>query len=98
MTEMIYNGKFLDPFVNDLKAFITSQQNNVTGTVKMKVEVGNALPVSVNTPYSLINQDIAVYAQSKSWTKEEVNGFIKLYSLQSKIASLTNKKEVVKYG
>jgi len=92
MTEYIFNGKFFDPFVNNLKAFIDSQQKNVTGKVLMKLENGNALPVSVKTPYSLIDSKIALYAQSKSWTKEEVNGFIKLYGLQSVIASKINKK------
>jgi len=86
-TEMIYNGKFYDPHVKNLKAFINSQQKPVSGTVLMKVEYGNALAVSVKTDNSLIDPKIAVYAQSKSWTKEEVNGFIKLYGLQTIIAS-----------
>lgn len=92
MAEYIYNGKFYDLYVNALKAFINVQQKNVTGTVKMKLEHGNALPVSVKTKYSLINPKIALYAQSQSWTLDEVNGFIKLYGLQSVIASKVNKK------
>jgi len=91
-TEMVFNGKLYDPHVKDLKAFINSQQDFVNGTVLMKLEYGNALPVSVMTNNSLIDPTIAVYAQSKSWTKEEVNGFIKLYELQSIIASKINKK------
>ena len=91
MTEYIFNGKFFDPFVNNLKAFVNSQQKNVNGKVLMKLEYGNALPVSVKTSYSLIDPKIALYAQSKSWTKEEVNGFIKLYGLQSIIASKKQK-------
>ncbi len=92
MTEYIYNGKFYDSYVEALKAFINKQQKNVSGKVLMKMEHGNALPVSVKSKYSLIDPKIALYAQSKSWTKEEVNGFIKLYGLQSIIASKVNKK------
>lgn len=87
MTELIFNGKFFDPFVADLKAFILSQQKNVSGKVKMKIEHGNALPVSVSTPNALIDPKVATYAQSKSWSKEDADGFIKLYGLQSIIAS-----------
>jgi len=87
MTEYIYNGKFYDQHVEALKAFIKKQQENVSGTVLMKLEHGNAIPVSVKSPYSLIDNSIAIYAQSKSWTKEEVNGFIKLYGLQTIISS-----------
>ena len=92
ITEYIYNGKFYDSHVDALKAFIKVHQKNVTGKVLMKLEHGNALPVSVKSKYSLIDPKIAMYAQSKSWTKEEVNGFIKLYGLQSVIASKINKK------
>jgi argininosuccinate synthase len=91
-TEMIFNGKFYDPYVDDLKAFVTSQQKNVNGVVKMKLEHGNALAVEVKTDYSLIDPKVALYAQSKSWTKDEANGFIKLYGLQSKIAAGVGKK------
>ena len=58
----------------------------------MKLEHGNALPVSVKSKFSLIDPKIAMYAQSKTWTKQEVDGFIKLYGLQSVIASKVNKK------
>jgi argininosuccinate synthase len=92
MTEHIYNGKFYDNYVDALKAFIKVNQKNVTGKVLMKLEYGNALPIAVKSKYSLIDPKIAMYAQSKSWTKEEVNGFIKLYGLQSVIASKINKK------
>lgn len=92
MTEYIYNGKFYDSYVDALKAFINKQQKNVTGKVLMKLEHGNALPVSVKSKYSLIDPKIAMYAQSNSWSKEEVNGFIKLYGLQSVIASKINMK------
>ncbi|KKP67866.1 MAG: Argininosuccinate synthase [Candidatus Roizmanbacteria bacterium GW2011_GWA2_35_19] len=92
MTENIFNGKFYDPYIDSLKAFIKKNQKNVSGKVVMKIEHGNALPVSVKSKYSLIDPKIAMYAQSKTWTKQEVDGFIKLYGLQSIIASKINKK------
>ena len=92
MTENIFNGKFYDPYTDSLKAFVNKNQKNVSGKVVMKIEHGNALPVSVKSKYSLIDPKIAMYAQSKTWTKQEVDGFIKLYGLQSVIASKINKK------
>ncbi len=86
-TELIYNWKLYDPAMTNLKAFFDSTQKNVTGNVKMKVEFGNVLPVTVDSKYSLINSKIATYAQDCSWTKEDAAGFIKLYWLQSKIAN-----------
>jgi len=98
MTEYIYNGKFYDPYVDALKAFVNVQQKNVTGNVLMKLEYGNALPVSVKSNYSLIDPKIALYAQSKTWTKDEVNGFIKLFGLQSVIAAKKQNMNNMKGG
>ncbi|MGD9129153.1 MAG: argininosuccinate synthase [Candidatus Woesebacteria bacterium] len=93
LTEMIYNGKFYDPLVTDLKTFLDSQQKNVTGTVKMKLEYGQALPVEIKTSNSLIDHKTATYAQSCSWTREDADGFIKLYGLQSNLAHRISTKK-----
>ena len=95
LTDYMFNGKWFDPVVNDLKSFFLSQQKQVTGEVTMKLEYGNALAVSVMTANSLIDIEVASYAQSKSWSKEDVEGFIKLYGLQTVIAA---KKQNMKGG
>ncbi len=93
VTDLIYNGKLYDPAMTDLEVYFNSVQKNVTGNVKMKIEYGNALPVSVDSPNSLINSKIATYAQGCSWTKEEAAWFIKLYWLQSKVANSLQKMQ-----
>lgn len=93
ITELIYTGKILDPAFENLKAYIESEQTNMTGTVMMKIENGNLLPVSVDSKYSLINKNVATYAQGCTWSKEDANGFIKLYGLQSKQANLISKNK-----
>jgi len=91
MTEHIYNGKFYDPSVKQFKVAVNSLQKLVNGIVVMKMEHGIPQPVSVKSKYSLIDKKIALYAQSKTWSKEDADGFIKLYGLQSYIASKKQK-------
>lgn len=86
-TELIYSGKYYDPAVRDVKSYIDSQQQNVTGNVRLKLSPNQVQAVAVETPYSLISSRIADYAQSSSWSAEDAEGFIKLYGLQSKIAA-----------
>ena len=95
MTEHIYNGKFYDPSVKQYKVAINALQKLVSGTVLMKMEYGVPLPVSVKSKFSLIDKKIGLYAQSKTWSKEEADGFIKLYGLQSYIASKKQKGELL---
>ena len=49
--------------------------------------------VNVQSENSLISSDIATYAQKGSWSNVEADGFIKLYSMQQKIAKIKNKKD-----
>lgn len=93
LTDYIFNGKWFDPIVTNIKSFLLSQQAQVSGEILMKLEYGNALPVSVVTPNSLIDTSIASYAQSKSWSKEDVDGFIKLYGLQTILATKKQDKK-----
>ena len=91
ITEHIYNGKFYDPSVKQFKIAVNALQKLVNGIVVMKMEHGIPQPVSVKSKYSLIDKKIALYAQSKTWSKEDADGFIKLYGLQSYIASKKQK-------
>ena len=37
---------------------------------------------------SLVNANIAMYAQESKWSGTEANGFIKLYSMQQRLANI----------
>ena len=92
MNEHIYNGKFFDPSVYQFKIAINSLQKLVNGTVIMKMEHGIPQPISVKTNNSLIDKKVGLYSQSKTWSKEDADGFIKLFGLQSYIASKKQKR------
>jgi len=93
-TNLLYSGKFYEPVVTNLKAFIDSEQQYVTGTVKVKLTPHQVQTVALSSPYSLINPKIGTYAQKgegATWTSQDAEGFIKLYGLQLKIsASIKN--------
>lgn len=84
--DLAYRGMLYEPVMGDIKAFVDSGQQFVTGTVRMKLDNKNVFPVGVYSPFVLVRKDIAEYAQRASWTGKEAEGFIKLFSLQQKIA------------
>lgn len=92
-TDLLYSGKFYEPVIKDLKKFIDSQQEKVCGEVILKLSPNQVQAVEVKSPFSLINQKIATYAQSCTWSARDAEGFIKLYGLQGKIASSINNKK-----
>jgi argininosuccinate synthase len=89
--DLSYRGLFYEPVMRDIEAFVDSTQEFVTGEVIMKLEHMSAIQVSVSSPYSLVREDIARYAQAAGWSGEEAEAFIKLYGLQQKIASIRKK-------
>jgi len=84
--DLSYRGLFYEPLMRDIEAFIDSTQKVVTGETVMKLNYMSAIQVSVSSPYSLVREDVARYAQMASWKGTDAEVFIKLYGLQQKIA------------
>jgi argininosuccinate synthase len=91
-TELLYAGKFYESAVKDIKSFIDSQQQQVTGTVTVKLIPHQIQIVAATSPFSLINSSVAVYAQSSSWSVGDAEGFIKLFGMQGRIAAQIKNK------
>ena len=89
--DLSYRGLFYEPVMRDIEAFVDSTQKVVTGEAVMKLDYMNAIQASVSSPYSLLREDIARYAQAATWKGADAEAFIKLYALQQKIASARKK-------
>ncbi len=80
---IIYQGLWVDPFKEDLDAFIDSTQQNVTGTVTMKLFKGSAKPVTRESPYSLYDYNLASFDINTHYDQGDAVGFINLWGLPS---------------
>jgi argininosuccinate synthase len=89
--DLSYRGLFYEPVMRDIEAFVDSTQKFVTGETVMKLDCMSAIQVSVSSPYSLIREEIARYAQAATWKGSDAEAFIKMYGLQQKIASARKK-------
>jgi argininosuccinate synthase len=84
--DLAYNGLLYEPSIKDIEAFNDENQKVVTGNVTMIIDKKSALPVEVKTDKSLIDNEVASYAQGGAYEGKEAESFIKFYSLQQKIA------------
>lgn len=87
-SDLVYSGLYYEPLVKNLEKYSDSVQEKVSGIVKIKVEPNSIKVVEVNSPNSLVNEKIAMYAQESKWSGTEANGFIKLYSMQQRLSNL----------
>lgn len=76
--EMVYQGFYFDPLTHSLEQFLQSSQQNVTGTVTLKVSAGQVEAVAIQSPCMVVDTDVE-YAQKATWGIEEAAGFIKLF-------------------
>ncbi|MBN1639145.1 MAG: argininosuccinate synthase [Ignavibacteriales bacterium] len=90
-SNLVYIGMYYEPLVRNLESYSDSVQEKVNGRVKVKVQLNKIEIVEINSPNSLIRDDIATYAQKSTWTAEEANGFIKFHSLPQVLSNLPRK-------
>ncbi len=79
--ELVYNGLWYSPLRKALQAFVDYTQENVTGTVEMELYKGNIIDVSVTSPYSLYNEELASFDEDDIYKQNDAEGFIKLFGL-----------------
>ncbi len=93
--ELLYDAKWFTPLREALSAFIDKTQENVTGTVKLKLYKGNIINAGVSSPYSLHSTEIASFGEDESFNQKDSEGFINIYSLPTRVRAkmLENNKK-----
>ena len=82
--ELIYNGQWFTPLREAISAFVDKTQENVTGTVRLKLYKGNMIPAGVESPFSLYSEAIATFGES-DYNQGDAAGFINLFGLPIKV-------------
>jgi argininosuccinate synthase len=86
--ELIYNGYWFSPEREMLQALIDKSQENVTGTVRVKLFKGQASVVGRKSPVSLYRQEFATFEADEVYDQRDAAGFIKLNALRLRILGL----------
>lgn len=89
--DFAYNGLWFDPAMDHLDSFIESMNQNISGTVKLKLYKGSAKVVSRESENALYDKKLASYEKGETFNQEASPGFIQLWSLQTKLSKEVNK-------
>jgi len=91
--EMVYYGQWFCQLRHALDAFVDITQQNVTGTVKMKLYKGRCTPAGIKSPKSLYSTKMASFTMGDEYDPTDATGFIRLFGLQMKVAGIVNKQK-----
>jgi argininosuccinate synthase len=86
--ELIYNGFWYSPEREMLQALIDKSQENVTGTVRLKLLKGAVQVVGRKAPASLYSQEFATFETDTVYDQKDAEGFIRLNALRLRIGAL----------
>jgi argininosuccinate synthase len=86
--ELIYNGFWFAPEREMLQALIDKSQENVTGTVRLKLLKGAVQVVGRKAPRTLYSQAFATFEQDTVYDQRDAEGFIRLNALRLRIGAL----------
>ena len=81
---LCYNAKRLDPTFSHINAYIEHHNQKVTGTVTLSLYKGKIDCVSVESPNSLFDADLATFEKNAAFNQNCSPGFIEISSLSMK--------------
>jgi argininosuccinate synthase len=90
--EMIYYGFWFSPERRALQSFMDECQQDVTGTVRLKLYKGNVTVAGRRSPRSLYRTDFATFEADSVYRQRDAEGFINLNALRLKIRSLRDRR------
>ena len=90
--KLIYNGFWFAPEREMLQAAIDKTQENVNGTVRLKLYKGNVVVVGRSSDESLFNPEYCTFEEDSVYDQKDANGFIKLNALRFIIAGKARNK------
>ncbi|MDQ6805962.1 MAG: argininosuccinate synthase, partial [Actinomycetota bacterium] len=84
---LVYAGLWWEPLRSDLDAYMNTVNEQVTGTIGIKLYKGSARVVTRSSPNAVYDAQLATFSESGGlFSQNAAPGFIELWSLQSRMA------------
>ncbi|HEX4719598.1 MAG TPA: argininosuccinate synthase [Thermoleophilaceae bacterium] len=84
---MVYAGLWQEPLMDDINAYMDRANQQVTGTITLKLYKGNVTPMRRSSPNALYDAALASFTESGGLFSQDASpGFIELWTLQSRMA------------
>jgi argininosuccinate synthase len=90
--EIVYYGYWFSPEMKMLQVLMDEAQQNVSGTVRLKLYKGNCIVLGRQSDQSLYDPDMATFEEEAVYDQKDAEGFIRLNALRLKITGLMKKK------
>jgi len=83
--ELIYNGLWFSAHHQDIAAYVASTQRHVSGTIRVRLQRGQATVVGRTATESLYDRGLATYDLGDTYDQGAAVGFINIWGLQTRV-------------
>lgn len=87
-SHVIYDGRWFTPLAKAQLAAAQSLSENMTGDIVVKLYKGQATVTQRQSPYSLYSEEFATFGADDVYDQKHAEGFIRLFSLSSRITAM----------
>ncbi|XBC39784.1 MAG: argininosuccinate synthase [Buchnera aphidicola (Chaetogeoica yunlongensis)] len=94
MSYVVYNGNWFSPIRKSLQAACEELVKGMNGTIVLELYKGTVTAIQKFSPNSLYSKEFATFNEDNIYNQSDAGGFIKLYSLSSKIRSIKKCKNI----
>jgi argininosuccinate synthase len=91
--ELVYDGLWFSPLKRALDAFIADSQRAVSGEIRLVLHGGRAVVTGRRSDQSLYDYHLATYDAGDRFDQSLAKGFVQLWGLPSKTASLRDARD-----
>jgi argininosuccinate synthase len=88
---LVYDGRWFTPLKDSVLAGAEALSEVATGEVILKMYKGQVAAVQKQSVNSLYSEDFATFGEDDVYDQSHAEGFIRLFSLSSRIAALNAK-------
>ena len=88
-SHLVYDGRWFTPLCNSLLAAAESLADDMNGEVIVKMYKGSVQAIQKQSPNSLYSEEFATFGDDNVYDQSHAEGFIRLYSLSSRIKALS---------
>lgn len=92
MSYVVYDGRWFTPLRQSLQAAAESLAENVNGEVVLQLYKGQVTAIQKKSPNSLYSEAFATFGEDEVYDHSHAGGFIRLFSLSSRIRALNEQK------
>lgn len=91
--QLLYDGRWFTPLQQSVMAAAQSLCATASGEVVLKLYKGSVTAVQKCSPHSLYSEDFATFGADEVYNQAHAEGFIRLFSLPSRIAALQKQQK-----